>query len=274
MSIRRVSAIEIYKRTGKSNCGECGLDSCMAFSAFVSAGKKDPEECRHLSEKFKQEIRQVAEKTRNWISDQTEARINPIRNRMREIDFKRVAYKLGGEVQGERLVLHCLGRIFQLDHEGRMYSQCHINSKIHIPLLMYVVLSKGLDPRGEWVTFNEIKSYRSWNLLFNHRCLAVMRQVADRNPELFLDIIEIFSDRFKTQGFKSDHSMVLYPFPKVPVLIRYYPREDIFESSLSLLFDRTIEANLPAEGTYILCVGLVEMIDRIAQRHGMESGLL
>jgi hypothetical protein len=267
-TMARMSALEIFKHTARSNCGECGAATCMAFCAQAAAGQKDPAQCPYLPERIRDEIRQRAgAAASNQAANRPEAMIELIRGRMREADFEQAAHRLGGSVNGERLSFHCLGRIFELDRDGRMYSMCHVNSWVHVALLLYVLQGKGLDPRGDWVTFSQLKEARDWERFFNHRCLAAMHRTADDHPELFLDIIELFGKQYQAESPSSPHSVVLYPLPKVPFLIRYTPREGDFESTLSLLFDRTIESNLRAEGTYLLGAGLVEMFNRIIERH-------
>ncbi len=41
--------LEIYKLLNKSNCGECGLATCMAFAQSAASGVKGAEDCPHLS---------------------------------------------------------------------------------------------------------------------------------------------------------------------------------------------------------------------------------
>jgi hypothetical protein len=267
----RVSALEIFKRTDRSNCGKCGVASCMAFCAQAAAGLQDPDLCPLLPESLKDEVRQRAAATVEVPEDRPEAVINQISGKIQQIDFEQAAQRLGGTVNGDRLSFHVLGRIFELDHQGRMYSLCHVNHWVHVSLLLYVVQGKGVDPTGEWVSFSQLKESRDWDRFFAHRCQAAMHQLADRSPELFLDIIELFGKQYSAQGPLSKHSVVLYPLPKVPLAINYTPPDGDFESSLSLLFDRSIESNLRAEGTYLLGAGLVEMFSRIIERHGQGA---
>ena len=264
----RMSALEVFKHTARSNCGECGVATCMAFSALAAAGQKDPDACPYLPKNLGAEIRQRASAVaEDQAANSPDAVIELISGKMQEIDFEQAAQRLGGSVNGERLSFHCLGRIFELDREGRMYSLCHVNSWVHVALLLYVLQGEGRDPTGEWVTFSELKQARDWERFFNHRCLAAMHRTADGQPELFLDIIELFGKQYQAKSPASEHSVVLYPLPKVPFFIRYTPRDGDFESTLSLLFDRSIDSNLRAEGTYMLGAGLVEMFNRIIERH-------
>lgn len=274
MAMSRMSAVEIFKHTPRSNCRECGVSSCMAFCALASAGQKDPKECPYLPEKIQAEIREKANAGASQAADRPEAMIDLIKGQMQEVDFEQTAQRLGGAINGDRLAFHCLGRLFELDHDGRMYSVCHVNHWVHVALLQYVIVGQGVDPKGQWVNFGQLKESRDWERFFNHRCQAAMHRLADSHPELFLDIIELFGKQYRADSPVSEHSVVLYPLPKVPFLVSYTPKDGDFESTLTLLFDRSIEYNLRAEGTYLLGVGIVEMITRIIEKHDQGANPL
>jgi len=46
----KVSGIEIYKHLPRTNCGDCGVPTCMAFAMQVSSKKKALDECPHVSD--------------------------------------------------------------------------------------------------------------------------------------------------------------------------------------------------------------------------------
>lgn len=46
---KRPPAIFIYKLLPKTNCGECGEPSCLAFATRLSLADKDVKDCKHLS---------------------------------------------------------------------------------------------------------------------------------------------------------------------------------------------------------------------------------
>ena len=43
-----ITPLELVKRTAKSNCGECGYPTCLAFAALVVKGVADPQRCPYL----------------------------------------------------------------------------------------------------------------------------------------------------------------------------------------------------------------------------------
>lgn len=47
----RPSLMEIYRLLPRSNCGQCGLPSCMAFAAALRQGEVEPEACEPLQER-------------------------------------------------------------------------------------------------------------------------------------------------------------------------------------------------------------------------------
>ncbi len=51
-----LSAIEIFKFLPKSNCGECGLPTCLAFAMKLANKKAELKECPRVSEEAKEEL--------------------------------------------------------------------------------------------------------------------------------------------------------------------------------------------------------------------------
>lgn len=45
----RPKVLELFKLLPRTNCGECGVPTCMAFAADLSKGKKKPEDCPPLA---------------------------------------------------------------------------------------------------------------------------------------------------------------------------------------------------------------------------------
>ncbi len=45
-----LTGIEIYKKLPKTNCGECGVPTCMAFAMKLAAGQAELAACPHVSE--------------------------------------------------------------------------------------------------------------------------------------------------------------------------------------------------------------------------------
>ncbi len=258
--------LEVYTLLPKSNCGECRVSTCMAFAAAIIKQEIRPADCPHLDTATRARLEGTVERqvTLERIQEET---LKDLQKKIATIDLSARAERLGARSNGETLVVKCLGRDFEIDAQGTVMSQCHTHAWFSIPLLTYVLSSKGEDIAGRWVPFRELENGKTWNPLFERRCEQPLKHLADTHGELFEDLIGMFSGISSFNNFSSDISVVLYPLPKVPVLVCYWKPEEDLESRLHLFFDDTAERNLSIESLFTLGTGLVRMLEKIMQKH-------
>ncbi len=266
-----LSALDVVKQTDRSNCGKCGLQNCMAFAALVVQGQKDPRACPCLDEDFIAKIEKQAGRRQAEREEQRRELIEPLKKEMQALDLQDAAQRSGGWIENNRLRLHVFGRIFELDREGGLHSQCHVNEWVHLPLLLYVIYGKGRDLEHQWLPFRELQGSQSWRQFFEYKGENAFRQMSQEHPQLFLDILSLFGKEMFGSEPAADHRYLLYPFPRVPMLFCYSAPEGNFEAHLNLFFDRSIEENLRIDATYYLAQGILQMFKRIVERHGSTS---
>jgi acetyl-CoA decarbonylase/synthase complex subunit gamma len=51
-----LTGIQIFKMLPKTNCGECGVPTCLAFAMNLAAGKAELSACPHVSEEAKEKL--------------------------------------------------------------------------------------------------------------------------------------------------------------------------------------------------------------------------
>ncbi len=289
MPSNKPSMPDVLKMLARTNCGECGRPTCVAFAVDVVAGRRPLEACpyvtaedrarfqaqqeaaREAGDSAAQEAAREAERAEQA---EREAQLARLRERFSAESLHEMAARLGARVVNDRLAVHCLGRVFELDRDGNLASQCHVNHWVHIPLLDYVLRGAPRPVIGSWVTLGELPAARDWARFYTHRCDLVMRQTADRDPELFLDLLELFggkeleSARAPDSPFSQD-AMVLRPLPRVPLLVSHWPAEGPFESKLTTFFDASADANLGGGALFQLGSGLAEMLRRFCVRLGV-----
>ncbi len=258
--------LEVYKLLPKSNCGECRVLTCMAFAAAVIKEEKKLADCPHLDKSILNRFGGNIEKQINLESIREET-LKDLQAKISAIDIFSRAERIGAESSGRTLVVKCLGKDFEIDAQGKVRSQCHTHAWFTIPLLSYILFSKGETIAGRWVPFRELEQGKTWNPLFERRCEQPLKQIADTHAELFEDLISMFSGASSFNNFNSDISVVLYPLPKVPILICYWKPEDDLESRLHVFFDDTAEKNLPVESLFTLGTGIVRMLEKIMYKH-------
>ena len=259
------SPLEIYKLLPGNNCGKCLLPSCLAFAAAVAKGDREFEECPDARGSFRDAFaaRNLPPK-KDRESDQAEF-IDQLKEKTRRLDFSRIAPLIGAHFDGRNLVIKSLGKEFRIDQEGEMVSDCHVIPWVVVPTLSYITNPTHSEPSGEWISFRELKGGIDWQGLFTSRCEKVLKQLADNNPSLLADLIDLFNGR-KVDWYQADIALVLHPLPHIPILICYQAKEDDLDSVLTIFFDRACTENLHIKPLFTLSSGLTQMFVAIAGR--------
>jgi hypothetical protein len=264
------NAMEIFQLLDKSNCRECGEKTCLAFAGAVFMGQKKLDQCPKLDRETLAPF-SPASPSRNAIEQEREEAMQLLQGRIVKSDLAAAARRIGADFSGDRLTLKVLGKNFSVDRRGKLYADIHINAWVAVPFYDYVLNGKGLKPSGRWVSFRELKDGKERYPLFQKRCEAPMKKVADTYTDLFDDLVHIFSGRQVEEQFESDISMVLHPLPRIPLMICYWRPEDGLESSLNLFFDKVADDNLDIGSIFSLGAGLAQMFEKLALRHGFPE---
>ncbi len=263
-------AMEIFQLLDKSNCRQCGEKTCLAFAGAVFRGQRRMSECPTLDPGI------VARYEANPDSpDDSEQNPDEYLKRLKSeilgIDLAQAAERAGARLVGNRLTLEVLGKEFSVDADGNLFTGIHINPWVAVPLLTYLLYGQGRPVTGNWVSFRELKDGAERYPLFRKRCEEPMKRVADLHTGLFDDMVHIFNGNQVQKQFESDIAVVLHPLPKVPLMVCYWLPEDGLQSSLNLFFDDTADSNLDIGSIFTLGVGLAQMFQKLAQRHGFAN---
>jgi hypothetical protein len=267
------NAMEIFQLLEKSNCKKCGEKTCLAFAGAVFLGQRRLHECPNLSQ-------EAVERFAGEPSDHHDARedspgdfLKELKSEVSRLDLAAAAERVGGRFSDNKLTLKVLGRDFSVDTNGNLFAEIHINQWVAIPFLDYILHGQGLPVSGRWISFRELREGRERYPFFQKRCEEPMKRVADNYTDLFDDIVHIFSGKQVDSQFQSDISVVLYPLPKVPIMICYWLPEEGMDSSLHVFFDETADRNLDVGSVFTLGTGLAQMFVKIALRHGFTDAI-
>lgn len=261
------NAMEIFSVLDKSNCRKCGEKTCLAFAGAVYLGKRRIEECPHLGrEDIAKVLKETGQITRR--EDNQDEYIVEMMQQVVSLDFKDVAERIGARVNGDVLIVSILGKNFGIHRNGTFVTDIHINPWVVSPLLDYVLKCKGVPVTGDWISFREIAGGKEKYALFKKRGEDVLKQLGDKYPDFFNDIVHMFSGKSVEERFESDVSVVLYPFPLVPIMICYWKPEEGLASSLNVFFDNSIDDNLGIDAAFFLGTGMAQMFEKLAEHHG------
>lgn len=260
------SALDVYKILKKENCGGCGLPSCMAFAVSVISRDKILASCRRLDqETIKKYSKGISAK--ESTEKQMINAMRDMKNRIASISLEDAAERIGAPWTKGEITIHCMGKKVTVDREGNISTRIHVNPWMAGPIYNYIISGGRSEPKGEWVHFRDFKSSGNLALLFSQRCEKPCKKIADLNPKFFDTLLEFFSGEKIESQYESDISQVLWPLPRLPILISYWKAEGSLPSELNIFFDSTAEKNLAIENIFTLGVGLVAMLEKIMSGH-------
>lgn len=264
------NAMELFQLLDKSNCRKCGEKTCLAFAGKVFMGQKRIDQCPRLSPADIARYSDDAAVHPTMEENQDEY-LAELKRRVATLDLEQAAARLGGRYQDGKLAIKVLGKDFSVNAQGALFADIHVNMWVAVPFLNYVLNGIGKPPTGDWAPFRELKEGKSRYPLFERRCEAALKHIADTYTGLFDDMVHIFGGREVDKQFASDISVVLHPLPLVPMMVCYWRPEDGLASSLNLFFDRAVEANLDIDSLFFIGTGFARMFEKLAMRHGFAE---
>ncbi len=261
------NALAIFRQLPGTNCRECLVPSCLAFAVAVFKGERRLGDCPYVD---RTTIERFERQSPNWkeLEREYEKAVEPLKREVADVHFSSSAERLGATLSGENLVIKCLGKDFTVCPDGTITSDVHVHAYVTVPLLDYVVSCSGQSLTREWIPFRELRDGVSWGPLFADQFEQPLKRIADTHPELFENMIHIFSGRPVAFPVGADVSVALYPLPKVPMLVSYWKQEDGIESTLRAFVDSSAENNISIESVFTLGVGLVRMFEKVVDTHG------
>src|SRR5512145_533038 len=119
--------LELYKHLPRTNCGDCGVASCLAFAAAVIREEKRLADCPHLHRDAATALEGRIRKQVN-IESIREEQLVELKKKIGAIDLPSRAALLGAVTKDTVVVVKCLGKDFEIDASGSVASQCHTHA--------------------------------------------------------------------------------------------------------------------------------------------------
>lgn len=261
------NAMEVFKLLDKSNCRKCNEQTCLAFASKVFLGERDLNECPVLPHEILERY-QGRRKKKQTSQEYRESFLSEVKEKIKDLDLEQAAERVGGTFSNGRLTLRIFGKPFSIDQKGNMFADIHINPWIAAPVLGYVLRCQGVPLTGKWVPMRELKGGREKNALFVQRSEKSLKKIADTYTGLFEDLMVLFNGKKVENHYESDISLVLYPLPRLPLLICYWKAEESMASDLHLFFDSSADMNADIDIVYGIAAGIIVMFEKISMKHG------
>jgi len=250
-----MNPVELYKKLPKTNCGDCRQKACMPFAFAVLKGEAVISECSRLPAMEKDELATFIKKT-DWREDL----IVNLKAEIKGIRLDEVANNLGAEYKDGKLFLTCFGRDVIIGSDGEMQTQKNLTPWMRMLLLFYIKNGGCNSISGKWVFHNELRGGMMKYKAFMRECEEPLKDLFDGHLQKAALLLNGYGAGHPEE-FASQHAWLVYVFPRLPVLLLYWPRDDEFESQVTIRFDSTANSCFDVEQLIFLVAELIKDIE-------------
>jgi hypothetical protein len=269
-----LSVVDLYRDIlPKTNCGDCGLATCLAFAGMVVSAKHPLTGCPHLSPEVVARCNQELDAqyaAGKWTKrDLAEDALQWARERSASMALTDLPDRIGGQLtehaDGQTMLklpyfnTHVLIGAEEITREDG--AEVTRWEKVFI----YNHLAQGghRKPTGKWKGFEEFPNTVS-------KVKTMSGQVASPLEERFHGRLAEFIQRAARIGGvdttgrdnAADAAFYFRPLPRVPVMLLFWDEdlEDGFGATVKLLFDETITDHLDIESIVFLSERLRQLL--------------
>jgi len=265
-----LNPLEFIQLTPKTNCGECGHPTCLAFAVAVTKGGADPARCPYvalegLPDEFSQAGGDGLQQVDRGQDERDMALVAYLKSKIREVDFGAVANRLGvawKSDQPEIIKFGYLGREVVLSRdEVRMEGGELVDPRDQILLYNYVSSGGGEAPRGDWVGMESLPNSISKVRTLAAYCEQPLAKRFSGRLARLVSACQRIGALSAPAEQSGDFEAVIPVLPQVPIYVLFWDEdaEDGFESRVKVLFDRHVLDFLDIES-------LVFAAERMAER--------
>jgi len=268
-----LSPVDIYRDIlPKTNCGDCGLPTCLAFAAKVVSEQLPLSNCPHLDPETlssAQEQLQEQYASGKWLKRDTAAdALAWARERSASMDLASLPDRIGGEFiehEGQQVlrlpyfndaILVSSGGVSRLD--GSELSRWE-----QVFVFNHLAQGGARVPTGQWTDFSQFPNTVSKvKSMTEHVEKPLNERFASRREALLQAGLELGAED-RTGSFSSaDLALAFVPLPRVPLLVLFWDGDpdEGFPAEAKVLFDATGPEHLDIESMLFLCERLVELL--------------
>ncbi len=253
--------IEIYKKLPGTNCGKCGVSTCMAFAQKVKTSGTQLIECPFMDNNTQQEQTSSASDS---FSDYDQVS-NELEKEATAVNFQETAETIGGTYKTaegrETIRLRMIKRDYELRKEGLFENDEYCNDPWTKIIIYDYVRRKGSSQlTGDWFTLGHFPHTAS-------HVKALQSSAEKKIAVTFRNNLDGLKKRCAEMGggegegkAKADYFCGFYLLPHVPLYLSFYAADDEFDAECKILFDSGAEDYIDIEYLAILLERFVEEI--------------
>ncbi len=254
--------LELYQLTPRTNCGDCGFSTCLAFATHVVKGEVSVDKCPHmevsLRERIKFQIKAQLDEGYGLKKDKLQIGLDYLFGKLKEIGLKRCAEKHGFKTQNvggtESFILPYFNREIRVtDTDISAVDGEELDPWDKVFILNYVLGEAG-TPSGEWVGMESLPNSISKVKTLEKTAEKPIAEAFLGKPEKLLE--KSLSIGGKVIGDCSADCCVQFDvFPRLSVRLSFWDGEasEGFEARAKFLFDKKVLSVIDLESLCFIC---------------------
>lgn len=270
----RLGPLELYKKLPKTNCGDCGHPSCLAFATQVIGYGQDLRDCPHLAEATLQEVESIIEEQRKegvYVKrDNHKITRDHLREKIKSHDFKSIASGLGVTYSEDNglvtLKIPYFDRLVSMSHRGILAENSEEFDPWDEVLLYNYIFFAGSKPlSGDWVGLENFPNSLPKRAALDEGCHRRISEVfSGARTELESACQKLGGTRV-ADGHSGDLAFQFQPLPRMPLRLLFWDedREEGFEAQSKVLFDAAAMEYLDLEGLTFVAEKLANKLIQI-----------
>jgi hypothetical protein len=265
-----ITVMEVLKQLPRTNCGECGQQTCLAFATQVIKEGEDLHKCPHLTvaqAEMGQAVRAQQDAGVGRRRESLAISLEVLQEKVAPLDFATLAAGLGatyGEEAGRPyLSLPYFGFCLKVFKDELRYPPGALADPWDAILLYNYIASQGREPvLGKWIAYNSLP-----NSVSKSKTLARLEQkladhFAGKAAQLKERMEQLGGDMVAVGGEDADIQAAFLPLPRVPLLLLFWDAEteEGFAPQARFLFDASVTTYLDLEAILFLVEHLMERL--------------
>ena len=264
-----ITVMEVLKNLPRTNCGDCGQLTCLAFATRVIKEGEDLAKCPHLTgagADMGQAVRAQQEAGVGRRRESLAISLEVLQEKVAPLNFAALAEGLGatyGEEAGRPyLFLTYFGHRLQVFKDELRYpAGAHADPWDAILLYNYIASQAQEPVAGRWIAYNSLP-----NSVSKAKTLARLeKKLADHfagQTARLKQRADELGGEMAAVGEDADVQAAFLPLPKVPLLLLFWDAEaeEGFTPQAHWLFDASVTRYLDLEALLFLVEHLMERL--------------
>ena len=169
--------------------------------------------------------------------------------RIAQLDFARIAGRLGAELSGEELIIPFFGNSYRVSKQGLSDpSGKRPDFSVCVVLFKYLLLCPDHDPiEDDWVTFKDFKDAAPFAGAFVNYTEAPLADHFAGDLARLESASRMLNGHPPAADFPYDLSLQFPALPKVPLLMLFNDADEEFPARCAVLFERRADKYLDME---------------------------